>query len=143
MELKKRNWGRALHWVEKGLALEPLRDWRNESSYSLAHLKPNILAKLGRKEAALDSTWEDFEKEPCDMAYEHLMEHVPRSQKARWHLRAMQAARQKSQLAQFTDLCVQVREWETFAARIRAATNEDLEALSHYSAEPAARALAK
>ena len=53
MEISKKHWATALEWVEKGIALEPTRNWHNESSYSLKDMKPKILLHLGRKEYAL------------------------------------------------------------------------------------------
>ena len=92
MEMAKAHWDKALAWVVKGLTLEPTRNWHNESSHSLEHLKPKILGKLGRKEEALTMAWGDFEKYPCDMAYEELMQYVPKNEKAKWHERAMEIA---------------------------------------------------
>lgn len=143
MEMSKGHWERALGWVEKGLALEPLRDWRNERSPSLTHLKPKILGKLGRTEDALEMAWADFEDYPCDIAYENFMQYVPRSAKGRWHERAMNVATESADLGQFMGLCVKTKEWRSLADRVHAAKQEELEAVSHYSSEPAATALSK
>lgn len=40
-------------------------------------------------------------------------------------------------------MCLKAREWERLAGRVRSATPGELETLSHYCTEPAAKALAK
>lgn len=142
MEMVKTHWDKALAWIEKGLALEPGRNWHNENSYALENMKIKVLGKLGRKGEALAMAWSDFEKYPCDMAYEELMQYVPRNEKAIWHERAMETASQ-GDIGQFMGLCVKTREWKRLAARIQAAEHSALESVSHYDAEPAADGLAK
>lgn len=142
MEMAKAHWEKALAWVEKGVALEPMRNWHNESSHSLEHLKPKILGKLGRKEEALAMAWSDFKKYPSDMSYEELMQYVPKSEKAQWHARAMETAG-RGDIGQFMELCVKTKEWERLTRRIQAAEHSALEFVSHYHVEPAADGLAK
>ena len=142
MEMAHHHWDKALTWVEKGMALEPVRNWQNECAYSLAQLKPKLLTKLGRKEDALSLAWVEFQKNPCDMAYKALMEHIPKGDRAEWHERAMQAAAQGA-LDDFISLCVAAKDWERLAARIHTANHSELEAVSHYQSEPAALGLAK
>lgn len=142
MEMAKAHWDKALAWVVKGLTLEPTRNWHNESSHSLEHLKPKILGKLGRKEEALTMAWGDFEKYPCDMAYEELMQYVPKNEKAKWHERAMETAG-RGDIGQCMGLCVKTKEWGRLATCIRAAKHSALESVSHYYSEPAADGLAK
>ena len=67
MEMSKKHWTHALEWAEKGVALEPTRNWHNESNRSLERLKPEILRKLGRKDEALASAWADFQEGPGEM----------------------------------------------------------------------------
>lgn len=141
-EMFHKHWDQALIWVEKGLALEPTRNWHNESSHSLAQLRPKILAKVGRMEDALAAAWSEFEADPSEMAYEELMACVPKSDKPRWHDKAMLAAT-KGDLGEFMSLCLKTKEWDRLAARIHAATNVELETVSHYDSEPAAGGLAK
>ena len=136
MEMAHHHWDKALTWVEKGMALEPVRNWRNECAYSLAQLKPKLLTKLGRKEDALSLAWVEFQKNPCDMAYKALMEHIPKGDRAEWHERAMQAAAQGA-LDDFVSLCVAAKDWERLTARIHTANHSELEAVSHYQSEPA------
>jgi hypothetical protein len=142
LEMFHKHWDRALVWAEKGLALEPTRDWRDESNCSLAQLRPKILAKVGRKQDALAAAWSEFEACPDEMAYEELMACVPKGERARWHEQAMKTAT-KGELGEFMSLCVKTKEWDRLAARIHAATHLELEAVSHYYSEPAAEGLAK
>jgi len=142
MEMAHRRWDRALVWVERGLALEPSRDWHNESSHSLAHLKPGILGKLGRKKDALALAWADFEKSPSEFTYEELMRYVPKAERAPWHERAIEAAG-CGELGSFLSLCVKTKEWDRLAARVLAVADAELESVSHYDSEPAAKGLAR
>jgi tetratricopeptide (TPR) repeat protein len=142
MEISKKHWAKALEWVEKGIALEPTRGWHNESSHSLKELKPEILLHLGRKEDALALAWSAFQENPNEFAYEDLMRYAPGSEKAAWHERAMAVAA-GARLGEFISLCVKAKEWERLAHRVHSAKPLELEALSHYCTEPAAKALAK
>lgn len=142
MEISKKHWARALEWVEKGIALEPTRDWHNESSHSLKELRPEILLHLGRKEDALALAWREFQESLGEFTYEDLMHHAPGSEKAIWHERAMAAAAGAC-LGEFISLCVRTKEWERLSQQVHSAKPVELEALSHYCTEPAAKALAK
>jgi tetratricopeptide (TPR) repeat protein len=142
MEISKKHWVKALEWVEKGIALEPTRNWHNESNHSLKELKPEILLHLGRKEDALALAWSEFQENPGEFTYEDLMRYAPRSEKAAWHERAMAAAASAS-IGEFISLCVKAKEWARIAQRVHSAKPAELEALSHYCTEPAAKALSK
>ena len=142
MEMSKNRWKQALAWVEKGLELEPTRNWHNESSHGLESKKPEILAKLGRKEESLAMAWADFERHPSDHTYERFMEYVPKVAKAEWHMRAMATAAQ-ADIDDFMDVFVATGEWEPLASRVLAVSDGALEDLSHYTLEPAAEGLAK
>jgi len=54
----------------------------------------------------------------------------------------MEAA-EKADLGNFIPLCVRAKEWDRLAQRIHSAKPAELEALSHYCTEPAAKGLAK
>ncbi|HRY52173.1 MAG TPA: hypothetical protein P5186_29445 [Candidatus Paceibacterota bacterium] len=142
MEMSRKHWAKALEWVEKGQTLKPARNWHNEDSHSLEQLKPEILRHLGRKEDALAMVWGGFEKNPNAFAYEQLMHYAPKAQKTVWRQRAMAVA-EKADLGNFIPLCVKAKEWDRLAQRIHSAKPAELEALSHYSTEPAAKGLAK
>lgn len=124
------------------MALKPTRDWHNEDAYGLEQLKPEILRHLGRKEDALALAWSDFEENPNEFAYEQLMRYVPKRDKTAWHERAMAAA-DKADLGEFVSLCVKAKGWERLARRVHSATGGELESLSHYCTEPAAKGLEK
>ncbi len=142
MEISSKHWARALAWIEKGIALKPTRNWRNEESYHLEELKPEVLRHLGRKKDALALAWEDFQGNPNEFAYEELLRFVPRGERAAWQKRAMAMA-EKADLGNFVSLCVKAKEWDRLAQRVHSAKPPELEGLSHYCGEPAAKALAK
>ena len=142
MEVSKKHWAKALEWVERGLGLERERDWKNEVSHSLEQLRPGILRKLGRKQDALASAWAGFQRDPNDLSYEELMRYVPQREKSAWRERAFAVA-DKADLGSCISLCVKAREWTRLAGRIQLAKTSELESLSHYCTEPAAKGLAK
>lgn len=142
LEISRKHWAKALEWVEKGVALKPTRNWHNEDACGLEQLKPEILRHLGRRKDALALAWGDFEEHPSEFAYEHLMRYVPKGEKVAWHERAMVAA-DKADLGELISLCVKAKEWERLAQRVHSATAEELESLSHYCTEPAAKGLEK
>jgi len=142
MEMSLKHWTQALAWVEKGMALEPTRNWHNQSSHDLGHFKPKILAKVGRKDDALAAVWAGFQKEPSEMTYEELMASVPKDQKAAWREKAMNVAMQ-GELGELMSLCLKTKDWDRLAARIHASTHAQLEAISQYVSEPAAGGLGK
>jgi uncharacterized Zn finger protein len=142
MEMSRKRWTQALEWVDKGVALGAVREWHNESCGSLEDLKPEILRKLGRKEDAQALVWAEFERSPCEFSYEELMRHAPKGERSAWHERAMAAASHAA-LEDFMSLCVKAKDWSRLATRIHAATHAELERVSHFDSEPAAKALSK
>lgn len=142
MEMSEKRWRQALAWLEKGVELEPTRNWHNEGSHGLESRRPEILAKLGRKDESLAMAWADFERYPSDHNYERFMEYVPKVARAEWHMRAMETAAQ-ADIDGFMGICVATREWTLLASRVLAVSDGELEDLSHYTLEPAAVALAK
>jgi hypothetical protein len=53
------------------------------------------------------------------------------------------AAAAGANLGEFISLCLMTKEWARLAQRVHSAKPAELEALSHYCTEPAAKALAK
>src|ERR1035441_5971311 len=53
------------------------------------------------------------------------------------------AGADKAGLGDFLALCVKAQEWQRLAGRVRSAKSAELENLSHYCTEPAAKGLAK
>jgi len=131
----------ALSWVERGLELAGRVGSSGSAEHDLKKRQRSLLLRLGRKPEAIDLAWRDFEKGPNVFAYETLIGLVPAAERDRWHRNAMVAA-DGAGLEQVLDLLVKVGELDRLVGRISAATATDLEAISHYSAEPAADLLA-
>jgi tetratricopeptide (TPR) repeat protein len=142
MEMSRQHWAKALEWVERGMGIARERDWHNEASHSLERIRPEILRKLGRKQDALASAWAGFQQDPNDLSYEELMRYVPQREKSAWRERALAEA-DKADLGSCISLCVKAGEWNRLAGRIQSAKPAELESLSHYCTEPAAKGLAK
>ena len=132
----------ALEWTEKGLTLENKRQWGNQCSYGLARMRRELLGKLGRKEEALKAAWSEFKRHPGVYSYEDLMKYIPKKDCRQWHKKAMQQAK-KGSLSEFIDLCVKTKELEMLSERVISAKHKDLEQVSHYVTEKAAKALAR
>ncbi|MCK5802988.1 MAG: hypothetical protein KAI66_09160 [Lentisphaeria bacterium] len=132
----------ALVWVERGAALNGEYSWGNESAYGLTHLRQELLQRLGRGDEALTSAWAEFQKYPCDHSYDTLMQYVPDSERAAWHRKAVEQAREGS-LTGFVQICTATKEWELLAERVLAESHEALVGESHYTTEPAAEGLAE
>ncbi len=130
----------AMAWVERGLATTATRSWGNEKSHGLERLRRELLKKVGRKDDALQSAWAQFAEYPSSFAYEEMMRYVPRRDRGQWHDKAMTAAKD-ADLAGFMDLCVETKEIDLLAKQIDAAAATDLENISHFFSEKAAKAL--
>ncbi len=142
MSLKRRKIEDALAWVERGLALEKKRTWSSRSAWRLPDLKREILKRLGRDEDALASAWEDYRRGPSVYSYEDLMKFAPKVERREWHQKAL-AALDGADLSSRIDLLVRTKEWVLLASTVESTSREELIALSHYTAEPAARGLTK
>lgn len=132
----------AMAWAERGLALEKERRWAMGSSHALTNIRQELLSKLGRGEEALESAWSEFGKAPSEYTYAKLMKYVPNKDHQNWHKKAMQEAA-KTSLSGFIGICQEAKEWDTLAERIHSVQHEELEALSHYTTEEAAKKLSK
>jgi tetratricopeptide (TPR) repeat protein len=138
----KRKYQDALSWIDKGLKLEKKGNWGNQSSFGLTGLKQDLLNKLGRKEDALDLAWVEFKKHPSNFSYDKLMEFVDRKEVKHWHQKALEEA-QGASLSGFIDICTKTKEWDRLADHISSVDIEQLEDLSHFTTEKAAKGLAK
>jgi tetratricopeptide (TPR) repeat protein len=136
---KRRKPEEALAWVERGISMLDDPEW---DIHGLYDLQRQLLFRLGRKDEALESAWQRFESYPCDTWYDGLMKYVPRAKRAEWHRRAMDAAAQGS-LGNLIQLCLKTKEVELLVQKVREASHEDLEEISHHTTEPAAKRLAK
>jgi len=131
----------ALDWVERGLALAQTERY-SSAEYELKKLQRELLPRLGRADEAIAAAWADFQRGPSKHSYETLMELVPESDLRSWHDKAMAAA-EHGDLSSIVGLFVETGETERLAARIDNATDDDLEGMSHYATEPAAKLLAE
>lgn len=129
-------------WVERGLELEKGERIGSRYGYELAQLERKLLTKLGRGNEALDAAWADFRKHPSKYTYDDLMKLVPKAERKKWHEQAMEAAK-GGDLASLLELFMAAGEMERLADLIRRSVDAELEALSHYSTEPAAGKLEK
>ncbi len=140
--LKRRRPEDALSWVERGLELEEEERWPNRSGWHLTGMRREILEKLDRSDEALDSAWEAYREGPSVHAYEELMKYVPKGDRADWHSRSISAL-DGARLSARIELLVETGEWERLVEVIEQAGQDELTALSYYTAEPAAMGLAK
>jgi len=138
----KRKPADALAWVEKGLAIEKEHQWGNQSSYQLTEMRQELLSKLGCREDALAVAWSEFQKHPSIYTYADVMRYVTKKDKLHWHEKAMRVARCDSLWA-FIDICTGTKEWEALAKRILAVEDKEIEQISHYVIEKAAKGLAR
>jgi tetratricopeptide (TPR) repeat protein len=136
----KKQFKEALLWIDKGLALEKESNWPNFSAWGLDAKKRELQAKLGQKEEAFNSAWSEFMKRPSGYTYEEFMKYIFEKDIEHWHKKAIEIARDTS-LSAIIDLAVQTGEWDVLAQCIISAKDEELESLSHYQTEPAARGL--
>ena len=132
----------ALAWVERGLTLAREQRSIDTAAYELERRKRELLPRLGRADEAIAAAWASFEGRPSDYAYEILMELVPENERAAWHDKAMSAAADED-LSSVIPLFVEQGEVERLARRIAATTDGELEELSHFTTEPAAKLLAE
>ena len=137
----KRKFAHALMWVERGLELQKGEPFPVTGT-RLAAMKRHLLKKLGRGDDALNSAWVEFQARPSRFSYDELMHYVPKAERGAWHEKAMEAAGD-GQLSSLIDLWLAAREIGRLVERLRIASNKELEGISHYTTEPAAKRLAK
>ncbi len=124
----------ALSWVERGLEIARLDNRESFGEHGLREMKRSLLAKLGRPGDALQSAWSEFEAHPSTFTYKELMRYVPAKEKIVWHQKAM-AASEKGDLSSQIELWLEKKESDRLLSRLRGATDEELEDLSHYRTE--------
>ncbi len=130
----------ALAWVERGL--ERVRRASSSAEYVLKELQRELLPRLGRAAEAIAAAWTDFEARPSTHAYQTLMELVDQNERRVWHERAMAAAAD-GDLGSIIGLFVETGEVDRLAVRIEHASDHELEMVSHYGTELAAKMLAE
>ena len=112
------------------------------AGYQLIGLHRELLTRPGRGNEALEDTWAAFREEPCKYSYAELMKFVPKTRRAAWHEKAMDAAK-GDDLQSLIELFIETKEMKRLAELVRGATDEALEKVSHYATEPAAKKLEK
>ncbi len=132
----------ALAWLERGIQMEKPDPFQLGASHKLAEMRRALLAKLGRGNEALDSACAEFQTHPGEFAYAELIRYVPKAERGVWHEKAMVASEQ-GDLASLIDLWLGAKEMDRLVARLGLASDTQLEGLSHYVTEPAAKRLAK
>lgn len=137
----RRKFNDALSWVERGLELRKAEPFSATGS-RLANMKRHLLKSLGRGDEALNSAWAEFRDHPSELSYHELMRYVPKADRGAWHETAMEAAG-GGQLSSLIDLWLAAKEIGRLVERLRKASNRELEGISHYTTEPAAKRLAK
>ena len=130
----------ALTWVERGLAIASSDNRRSFGDHELHQMQRALLAKMGRPGDALQSAWAEFEEYPSTITYKELMCYVPAKEKKAWHQKAMQVS-EKGSLTSQIELWLKKKEVDRLVSRLRKATGQELQDLSHYTAEPLARKL--
>lgn len=136
----KKQFQKALMWIDKGLELEKESNWPNYSAWDLDAKKRELQAKLGQKEEAFNSAWSEFMKHPSGYTYDEFMKYIFEKDIKKWHKKAIEIARNTS-LSVIIELAVQTGEWGVLAKCIISAKDEELESLSHYQTEPTALGL--
>lgn len=131
----------ALAWVDRGLAVEKKHPHGSMAGHDLATMKRELLTKLGRSREALEEAWAEFREDPNKFSYQELMRFVPKAERAGWHAKAIDAA-ERAGLGSLLELGLETGEIKRPVERLRTATDAEIEALSHYRTEPAAKRLA-
>jgi tetratricopeptide (TPR) repeat protein len=139
---KRRKPEEALSWVERGIELESKGGTGASSAWGLSETRRGLLKKLGRGAEALDSAWKEFRTHPSEDTYETLMRYVPKAERKEWRARAMEAS-EKGDLYSLIGLWLKTKEIKRLVNRLRRASRESLENMSHYATEPAAKRLEK
>lgn len=130
----------ALTWVERGLAIASSDKQRSLGDHELHQMQRALMSRIGRPEDALQSAWAEFEAYPSLFTYKELLHYVPAKEKNVWHQKAMQAS-EKGSLSSQIELWLKKKEIDRLVSRLRKATGQELEDLSHYTAEPLAQKL--
>jgi tetratricopeptide (TPR) repeat protein len=138
----KRKPNEALAWLDRGIEMDTFGSSLSVVGYRLPQLRRELLAKLGRESEALDSAWAAFLANPSRFTYDELLSYVPKAERASWHEKEMEASEHAS-LSSLIELWLSVKEIERLADRLNRASDHELERLSHYATEPAAKRIAR
>lgn len=127
----------ALEWVERGLTLEA----DHTHLHDLGETKRELLWKLGRDGEALALAWEQYRKNPHRYYLAELMRFVPKGERAAWHRKAMDSA-EEANLGAALEIFLESKETARLVARVRKATDDEIEQAFPSSVEPVAAKLA-
>ncbi|MBE0618266.1 MAG: hypothetical protein IH608_10115 [Proteobacteria bacterium] len=130
----------ALAWVERGLAMSEKTPYDASVAYDLAKLRRALLAKLGREDEALEAAWDEYCRHPDSYTYKDLLEFVPKADRAAWHEKAVDVLR-GADIGPAIELLLALKEIGLLVERLRVTGDGELEALSHFVAEPVAKKL--
>jgi tetratricopeptide (TPR) repeat protein len=133
----------ALAWAERGIEIDTSTALGSMAGHELADLKRGLLRKLGREDEALESAWTGFCAHPSTYTYRDLLAFVPRHDRTAWHEKAIKAASARAGLSSLIDLLAETTETGRFADLVDRNSDGELEQVSHYVLEPAARILEK
>jgi uncharacterized Zn finger protein len=140
MLVARRKLEQAHSWVERGLEIEKKTAHESLAGYELAHLKRELLTKLGRGGEALEAAWAEYRAHPSTISYGDLMKYVPKGERAAWHEQALDAAK-GAELHPLIELLLDTKEHERLADLVRRTEDTALEDVSHYATEAAAKKL--
>jgi hypothetical protein len=132
----------AFAWVKRGVDLDKKAPHGSMAGHDLAKLKRELLTKLGRGKEALDAAWADYREHPSKHTYDDLMKFVPKAERTRWHLKAIEATK-GTDLPSLMELLLETKELDRLADLVRQTKNQALEGLSHFTTEPVAKKLDK
>ncbi len=141
---RRRKNAEALAWVERGLDIEG-KSGNGSAAHDLRKLKNELLRKLGRESELIEAIWNEYRQHPEIYDYGDLMKAVPKDQKEAWHEKAMEAALESagSDLGSIAELLLKVKEIDKLSELLDRTTDDVLEGLSHFYAEPVAKKLEK
>ncbi len=143
--MRKGEFVQALAWIDRGLSPRPAGAEQlpaTETTTRLPRLRREVLARLGRTEEAVAAAWEEYRKRPSRWTHEELFRYVPEWERAAWSEKAVEAAAGHADLHAAIEILTITGEVSRLAARVGAATREQIESISHTVTEPAAYALA-
>lgn len=142
MLIARRKPEEALSWVERGIEITANDPRGSSADHELQNLRRELLRKLGRDQEALASAWAEFREHPSKYTYDDLMKFAPKQDRASWHAKAMEATA-GADLYSLIGLFVETKETARLSGLMKRSTDEELEAVSHYALDPAARRLEK
>jgi hypothetical protein len=131
----------ARSWVARGLALDTGTASGSFARFDLAELKPRLLAGLGRAGEALATVWAGYCTHPGRFGFDQLMAFVPDGERAAWQEKAITTALDTADTRSLVELLVHTQQLERLADLIAGTPDTELEALSHYVADPAGTSL--